>query len=216
MIQALINTGKPAFVFVSSSTSPKDKNPLTSTEKVEFLRKIFPRGVTFVDTAACEPKCGGPIAAREYLVAKGYTNLTLVGGSDREAEFGPDSRIWDYLKKPDYDGPIKTPPTFLALARNATDTSGSTATTTMSGTKARGFVAAGDFESFKKAVTLGNVTDADAQRLYNLLQARLSKKKGGNATGEEDVSLFDADQEPQGGRRKTRRNKRTRRLRHRS
>jgi nicotinic acid mononucleotide adenylyltransferase len=95
MIRALIATGKPAFVFVSSSTEPKASNPLESKDKVAHLRKMFPSGVTFVDTKADCPDapCGGPIGGYRYLVKAGYTELTLVGGSDREKTFGPDAPL---------------------------------------------------------------------------------------------------------------------------
>lgn len=185
MIQALVNTGKPAYVFVSSSQSPKAKNPLTSEEKVAFLQKMFPKGVTFVDTATCDPRCGGPVAAREYLIARGFRDITLIGGSDREEEFGPESRIWEYLQNPEYEGP-RQPPKFLALQRKEGD-----GVAAMSGTKARGLAVAGDFESFKKAVTLGNVTESDVRGLYDILRERLIGKRSRS-----------------GGRRKTRRVKR--------
>lgn len=227
MIQALIATGKPAFVFVSSSQSPRDKNPLTSAEKIAFLRKMFPSGVTFVDTATCSPSCGGPIGGREYLVAQGYTTLTLVGGSDREPTFGPEAPLWDYLKEPDYTGP-RTPPAFQALRREATDTSGSLATGTMSGTKARKFVVDGDRESFRAAVTLGSVSQTDADALFDLLATRLASRKtkreevtepppskrmrrGG---GDDDIAMIAEDDEPTGGRRrKTRRQRKHRKTR---
>ena len=213
MIQALVATRKPAFVFVSSNTSPKDKNPLTSGEKVDFLRKMFPSGVTFVDTAECEPRCGGPVAAREHLVTDGYTKLTLVGGSDREAEFGPASRIWEYLQKPEYEGP-REPPAFMALRRSATDASSSTSATKMSGTKARGFAVVGDLSSFIAAVKMGSVTDADAEELYTLLRERLlepPRKRARVGGSNEDVAMIDEDDEMTGGRR--RKHKKTRRQR---
>ena len=201
MIQALINTGKPAFVFVSSSVSPKDKNPLTSKEKADFLAKMFPKGVTFVDTATCDPRCGGPVAAREYLVAQGYKDITLIGGSDREAEFGSESRIWDYLKKPEYDGP-RNPPRFQSLVRKEGD-----GVAAMSGTKARALALAGKLPEFTAAVKLGNVTDADAEQLYNLLRERLLGKRRLSGGADEDVSMFNADDEPAGGRRRLTRRK---------
>ena len=209
MLQALIATGKPAFVFVSSSQSPKDKNPLTSAEKVAFLRKMVPSGVTFVDTATCDPPCGGPIGGREYLVARGYTKFTLVGGSDREPAFGPEAPIWDYLTKEDYPGP-KTPPVFQSLSREATDMSSRTAAETMSGTKARKFVQDGNREAFRAAVRMGSVTEADADALFDLLAKRMEEPstKRARRGGQDPESLVDADDEPSGGGRKT-----TRRLR---
>lgn len=211
MIQALVATGKPAFVFVSSSQSPAAKNPLTSAEKVAFLRKMFPSGVTFVDTATCRPPCGGPVAAREYLVARGYTTLTLVGGSDREADFGPSARIWEALTA---EG--ETPPAFQSLTRDATDMSSSGAAGTMSGTKARKFVQEGARDAFRAAVTLGSVTEADADGLFDLLAKRLEgpPAKRQRTGGADDESLFEADKETEGGRRrKTRRRRTTRKTR---
>lgn len=211
MLQALSATGKPAFVFVSSSRTPAAKNPLTSAEKVAFLRKMVPSGVTFIDTATCSPPCGGPVAAREYLVARGYTTLTLVGGSDREADFGPSARIWEALTA---EG--QTPPAFQSLTRDATDMSSSGAAGTMSGTKARKFVQDGNREAFRSAVTLGSVTEADADALFDLLAKRLEEPpaKRQRMGGADDESLFDADDEPADGarRRKTRRRRKGRRL----
>ena len=214
MIQALLATGDPAFVFVSSSQSPRDKNPLTSTEKAAFLRKMFPTGVTFVDTATCSPACGGPRAAREYLVARGYTDLTLVGGSDREPTFGPEAPLWDYLKEPDYAGASTTPPQFQSVSRVATDMSSSLAAGTMSGTKARGFVVNGDRDSFRAAVTMGSVTDADADALFALLASRLEgppAKRPRRGGADEEVAMIAEDDEPTGGRRKRTRRQRKRR-----
>lgn len=211
MLQALIATGKPAFVFVSSTQTPRDKNPLTSAEKIAFLRKMVPEGVTFVDTADCDPSCGGPIGGREYLVARGYTTFTLVGGSDRELTFGPEAPLWDYLQKDDYTGP-KTPPAFQSLRRDATDMSSSGAAGTMSGTKARRFVQDGDREAFRAAVKLGSVTDADADALFDLLATRIKEPptKRARRGGQEDVSLVDADDEGGGRRRTYRRRRKTR------
>ena len=66
MIESLIQMSKDAgarpFVFVSSAQGTgkeRVKNPLTSDVKVSFLRKMFPSDVEFVDTAECEPRCGG-------------------------------------------------------------------------------------------------------------------------------------------------------------
>ena len=166
--------GAEALVFVSSTQGTgkeKLKNPLTSAEKVPFLQKMFPSGVRFVDTAQCDPRCGGPLAAYSYLLERGYNDITLVAGSDRESEFGPSGQIWKSLE----DVP---PPKFYAVSRDADDESASSDPTQMSGTKARNLVVAGDFAGFTKAVKRGNVTDADVKVLYDLLRQRLAKKGG--------------------------------------
>lgn len=172
--------GAEAFVFVSSTQGTgkeKLKNPLTSTEKVVFLQKMFPSGITFVDTAKCEPRCGGPLAAYSYLLDNGYTDITLIAGSDRAAEFGPTSQLWKSLED------VK-PPKFYPVSRDADDESASMDPTQMSGTKARALAVSGDYEGFANAVTRGNVTDADTRMLYTILRERLAvglKRKRGSA-----------------------------------
>ena len=201
MVDILKSLPGDAFVFVSSSQGTgkeKLKNPLTSTEKVAFLQKMFPKGVTFVDTAKCDPRCGGPLAAYSYLLEKGYKDITLVAGSDRASEFGPTGQIWKSLKD------VK-PPKFYAVTRDAEDRTTSADPTKMSGTKARSLAVAGDIVGFTKAVKRGNVTDADVKALYDLLRERLALPVDGKRGGAEEASSFSADEEVVGGR-KTRRN----------
>ena len=126
---------------------------------------MFPRGVTFVDTSECDPKCGGPVQANNYLRERGYTDITLLAGSDRAEMFGPDAPMWDSGKKHDIP-----PPKFKALTR--TEGTGATA---MSGTKARKLAREGDFEGFANAVRVGSIDDADIRKLYNAIR----KTKGG-------------------------------------
>ena len=208
MIDLLSKMDGQAFVFVSSSQGTgkeKLKNPLTSTEKVAFLQKMFPSGVTFVDTAKCEPRCGGPLAAYYYLMEKGFKDITLVAGSDRASEFGPMGQIWKSLEE-------VQPPKFYAITRDAEDKSASADPTKMSGTKARSLAVAGDLAGFTAAVKRGVVTDEGAKALYDLLRERLAepavgvKRKRGGA---EESSSFAADSEVVGGRktRKIKRNK---------
>lgn len=201
LIQAVKDTGN-AFVFVSSAKpcgKEAAKNPLMSAEKIKYLRLMFPSGVEFVDTAQCDPACGGPLAAYKYLTDKGYSDITLVAGSDRAPAFGPTAPMW----KGDS-------PKFKGLDREAADE-----VSQMSGTKARALATAGDLPGFTAAVKIGNMTDASAKELYDLLR---SKKGGAECIEGEDVSLWGADDELKGGRRKTRsrrivRRKRTRRTR---
>ena len=165
MIQEVINSRGDAFIFVSSATTPKSQNPLTAAQKIAALKKMFPRGVTFVDTSECDPKCGGPVQANNYLREQGYTDITLLAGSDRAEMFGPDAAMWESGKKHDIP-----PPKFKALTR--TEGTGATA---MSGTKARKLARDGDYEGFANAVRVGSIDDADIRKLYNAIR----KTKGG-------------------------------------
>ena len=165
MIQEVMKSRGDAFIFVSSATTPKSSNPLTAAQKIAALRKMFPRGVTFVDTSKCDPKCGGPVQANNYLREQGYTDITLLAGSDRAESFGPDAPMWESGKKHDIP-----PPKFKALTR--TEGTGATA---MSGTKARKLARDGDYEGFANAVRVGSIDDAEIRKLYNAVR----KTKGG-------------------------------------
>lgn len=176
--------GAEAFVFVSSSQGTgkeKLKNPLTSAEKVEFLQKMFPIGITFVDTATCDPRCGGPLAGYVYLVDKEYTDVTLVAGSDRSTEFGPTGQMWKSLED-------VSPPKFHAVSRDADDESESADPTQMSGTKARALAVSGNYSGFNQAVKRGNVSDPDVKVLYDVLRQRLTSKKAGRKTRKRKAS----------------------------
>ena len=165
MIQEVMKSRGDAFIFVSSATTPKSSNPLTAAQKIAALEKMFPSGVTFVDTSECDPKCGGPVQANNYLREQGYTDITLLAGSDRAESFGPDAPMWESGKKHDIH-----PPKFKALTR--TEGTGATA---MSGTKARKLARDGDYEGFAAAVNVGSIDDAAIRKLYNAIR----KSKGG-------------------------------------
>ena len=165
MIQEVMKSRGDAFIFVSSATTPKSSNPLTAAQKIAALKKMFPSGVTFVDTSECDPKCGGPVQANNYLREQGYTDITLLAGSDRAESFGPDAPMWESGKKHDIP-----PPKFKALTR--TEGTGAPA---MSGTKARKLAREGDYEGFKNAVSVGSIDDAGIRNLYNAVR----KTKGG-------------------------------------
>jgi len=167
MIQEVINSHGDAFIFVSSATTPKSTNPLTAAQKIAALKKMFPSGVTFVDTSKCDPKCGGPVQANKYLRDRGYTDITLLAGSDRAESFGPDAPMWESGKKADIPVP---PPKFKALTR--TEGTGAAA---MSGTKARKLARDEKYEDFANAVRVGKIDDADIRKLYNAVR----KTKGG-------------------------------------
>lgn len=162
MIQEVMKSGGDAYIFVSSASTPKSSNPLTAPQKIAALNKMFPTGVTFVDTSECNPKCGGPVAANNYLRERGYTDITLLAGSDRAETFGPDAPMWESVKVP--------PPKFKALTR--TEGTGATA---MSGTKARKLARDGDYEGFANAVRVGSIDDVAIRKLYTAIR----NSKGG-------------------------------------
>lgn len=165
MIEEVMNSGGDAFVFVSSAASPKAQNPLPVGLKVRALKQMFPSGITFVDTSICVPKCGGPVAANDYLRSLGYTDITLIAGSDRAPIFGPESDMW----KAGIANGIP-PPKFKGLERTT-----GVGASAMSGTKARQLALNGDEKEFAAAVRVGTIDDATIRELYDTIRM----KKGG-------------------------------------
>lgn len=165
LIRKVMSLGGKAFVFVSSSSTPARDNPLKVEQKIEALQSMFPSGVTFVNTATCDPRCGGPVAANDYLRKLGHTDITLVAGSDRADIFGSDAGMWE---KGTSEG--VPAPNFVGLER----TEGSGATS-MSGTKARALAREGKYPEFAAAVHVGDITGDATRMLYDAIRS----KRGG-------------------------------------
>lgn len=201
LIQTVIDAAKDgkAYVFVSSTMTPKDKNPLTSAQKMPILQHMFPSGnVTFVDTAKCDPSCGGALAAFYYLINNEKhdpKDITLVVGDDRKDVFGPGADIWKRKVEKDVYGPGG----FMFLPSAARDMSApATDEANMSGTKARAYAREGKEGEFYTALGYGNADDKSAPRaIYDIIRSSPAGRKGGNNMDLE--SLDSADYE--GGRR---------------
>jgi hypothetical protein len=172
MIRELTNKGGDAYVFVSSATTPKSQNPLTAQQKITALQAMFPAGVTFINTETCTPPCAGPVAANDFLRAKGYRDITLVAGSDRAPIFGSEANMW----KTGIKNGIPAPK-FIGLERTEED-----AATAMSGTKARALARSGEYEGFAKAVKVGSIDDAGIRALYTAIRGTQGGKKTRRST----------------------------------
>ena len=132
-----------AYVFVSSTMTPAAKNPLTSAMKIPILKHMFPDGVTFVDTATCDPSCGGPLNAFKWLLKENKKDITLVVGQDRAADFGKEAAMWTEGK----------PRAFVSFGAEARKPDLDDLTEeNMSGTKAREFAKRGMKPQFYTAL----------------------------------------------------------------
>lgn len=217
LIQAVKDAAGPggeAYVFVSSTMSPKGRNPLTSAQKMPILKHMFPEGVTFVDTAECtaaKKPCGGALAAFNHLMNEkkhAREEITLVVGDDHVDDFGPEANIWK-RKEGDFYSPAGFK--FLSSAKRDPDLEKKDAAN-MSGTKAREYVKLDRKDDFYIAVgydTAPNKAAADA--VFDVIKGM---KKGGRCPWRGGVvdseTMYGADAEfdyTAGGRRKTRRRK---------
>jgi cytidyltransferase-like protein len=185
-VKAAANGG-PAYVFVSSTTTPKDKNPLTSTDKIPILNWLVP-GVTYVDTAVCKTEegwkkaCGGAIAAFYYLLdheKKPAEDIVLVVGDDHTNDFGPGAAIWGRGEERMGPGGKTTPATSFVLVPSAKRDSNLDVkdVANMSGTKARQYVKLGRKEDFYLAV---GADDDAKQKAVKGVYDKIAAMKGGH------------------------------------
>src|SRR6056300_1232334 len=139
-------------VFLSRSNDPK-KNPLSPRDKLSIMRKMFPTHARNIEIN----KTNMVLDIATDLYKKGYTDVTMVAGSDRVREFetilkkynGVSSRHGMY----DFDS-IKV----VSAGERDPDAEGASG---MSASKMRAAAAKGDLNNFKKGLPSG----VDAQSL---------------------------------------------------
>jgi hypothetical protein len=216
-----------AFVFVSSTHGTKGeearRNPLTSAQKLPLLKHMFKAEVAagrleFIDTAACDPKCGGPGAAFGYLMkAKSYepADIVFVIGKERldkeknpKEYFGQGAPLWGK------EG--IQPAAFIPVGETAVRDMSAPASdeANMSGTKARSYIKGGKLDDFYTAigVTPEDMGDKDLKAaIDSVITSIRGSQKGGAASArdatEPPPSIYGPDGEPPRVKRRTRRRK---------
>jgi len=154
-------------IFASQSNDAK-KNPLGYKEKVQLLRKIFPK---YGRNIVYDKKIKNSLDALVYLYKQGYTKVTMVVGADRVPDFkkllnkynGEKSRHGYY----DFSDGINI---VSAGERDpdSDDVSG------MSASKMRAAAQSGDFKSFAKGLPDNY---GDKIGVFNLLRSRMGLKE---------------------------------------
>ena len=154
-------------IFASQSNDAK-KNPLGYKEKVQLLRKIFPK---YGRNIVYDKKIKNSLDALVYLYKQGYTKVTMVVGADRIPDFkkllnkynGEKSRHGYY----DFSDGINI---VSAGERDpdSDDVSG------MSASKMRAAAQSGDFKSFAKGLPDNY---GDKIGVFNLLRSRMGLKE---------------------------------------
>jgi hypothetical protein len=138
-------------IFLSRSNDPK-KNPLSPRDKLNIMKKMFPSHARNIEIN----QTNMVLDIATMLYKKGYTDVTMVAGSDRVREFetilkkynGVSSRHGMY----DFDN-IRV----VSAGERDPDAEGATG---MSASKMRAAAAKGDLSSFKKGLPRG--VDADS------------------------------------------------------
>lgn len=143
---------------VLSHSQDKEKNPLTSAQKVKHAKRFFPD--TNISVATKEKP--NFLSQASELHSKGVTHLHMVAGSDRVSEYHKLLHKYNGVKGPHGHFNFKHIEVHSAGERDpdAEGTSG------MSASKMRGHAAANEFHHFKKGIP-GHVPEHHAKELFN-------------------------------------------------
>jgi len=165
--------GGEYFVYPSHSQDSK-KNPLSQKQKIQYMKKMFPKHRTNIITSL--GKTALEIASE--LHDKGYTNLVMVVGSDRVKDFqsvldrynGSEGKAHGFY---DFDS-IKV----VSAGERDPDAEGVEG---MSASKMRDSAIEGDYEMFRKGIP-SSLSDKDTKLMFNDIRKgmRLSVVKEGS------------------------------------
>src|SRR6056300_1282180 len=154
-------------IFLSRSQDSK-KNPLSPSDKLNVMKDMFPQHARNIELNPTNMV----LDLATDLYNKGYTDITMVAGSDRVREFenilnkynGQKNRHGFY----DFDS-IKV----VSAGERDPDAEGATG---MSASKMRDAAARGDKESFKKGLPASYRYPADVERLMSNVRAGMGIK----------------------------------------
>jgi len=172
---AKIAKSKPFRIYASQSEDPK-KNPLSYKDKIDFMRKMFPkygRNIIFDRNI----KNVFDIAVSAYN--EGFTRLTLPVGSDRVLEFKALLQKYDGVKGA--HGFYKFPDGINVVSTGSRDPDiddrTGAATFKVSASKMRSAAANNDLETFSKGLPK---TFGDVKELFNAVRVGMGLKESHN------------------------------------
>lgn len=153
------------YVIIPSRSQDKKKNPLDADTKISVMRQMFPKH--------SEKIVNDPANRTIFDILKkahmdGYTNVRIVGGSDRVTEFEKLSN--------NYNGKLYQFDNIEVRSAGERDPD-SEDVTGMSASKQRKAAAEGDFKTFRKGVP-ATMNDKQARELYNAIRGAMQIKEG--------------------------------------
>ena len=162
-----------------SRTQDSKKNPLDPDMKISFMKKMFP---DFDENIVNDDEMRSIFNVLQTADGE-YKNVTIIVGSDRQAEFE------NLATK--YNGELYNFDDIRVVSAGVRDADAE-GVEGMSASKMRKAVADDDFEAFKRGVP-ASVKDADAQALYDAVRTGMKIKKN-SVTAEmwEIAPRFDA------------------------
>lgn len=159
VIQSAARKGFDPWLFTFSTQDAK-KNPIKFTDKVKFLKKLFPK-INVGD----DPKVNNPFKAIEQILDMGYKRLVVVVGSDRAEEFR--KRIQIQIDKGNYDlDAFKVE--VAGQKRTGAKDADTNNLASISGTNIRKLAVDGDFEGFAEGIAGKN--KSLKKQIYNAVR----------------------------------------------
>ena len=158
-----ISAGGDVKIYPSRSQDPK-KNPLDPDSKISYMKKMFP---DFKENIINDDQMKTIFDVLVTANQEGYTNVNIVVGSDRQAEFE------NLAQK--YNGELYNFDLIRVVSAGVRDADAE-GVEGMSASKMRKAVIDGDFESFRRG-TPKTLDDADTQALFNAVRQGMQVKK---------------------------------------
>ena len=158
-----ISAGGDVKIYPSRTQDPK-KNPLDPDMKISFMKKMFP---DFKEIIINDDNMRSIFDVLVNANEEGYSNVNIVVGSDRQAEFE------NLAQK--YNGDLYNFDLIRVVSAGVRDADAD-GVEGMSASKMRKAVIDGDFDSFRKG-TPKTLDDADTQALFNAVRQGMGAKK---------------------------------------
>jgi hypothetical protein len=155
------------YIIVPSRSQDKKKNPLDPDTKVSIMRQMYPN---HSEKIVNDPQNRTIFDVLKKAHMDGYTNVRIIGGGDRVAEFEKLSN--------NYNGKLYAFDNVEVRSAGDRDPDGDDVSG-MSASKQRKAAAEGDFATFRKGVP-SSLNNKQARELYNNLRAAMQIKEGWN------------------------------------
>ena len=161
------NSDDGDYIIIPSRSQDKKKNPLDPDMKVSIMRQMFPN---HSERIVNDPQNRTIFDVLKKAHMDGYTNVRIVGGGDRVAEFEKLSA--------NYNGKLYQFDNLEVLSAGDRDPDGDDVSG-MSASKQRKAAAEGDFAAFRKGVPSA-LNAKQTKELYNNIRAAMNIKEGWN------------------------------------
>jgi phosphopantetheine adenylyltransferase len=157
--------GDEDFVIVPSRSQDKKKNPLDADAKVSYMRKMFP---AYAENIVNDPANRTIFDVLKKAHNDGYTNVRIVGGADRVAEFEKLST--------NYNGKLYQFDNIEVTSAGERDPDAE-GIKGMSASKLRKAAAEGDFVTFRSGIS-PEMNKKETLELFNLIRQSMGIKEG--------------------------------------